>query len=370
MRLKAAIRAAFFFSFVMLSAFGFADIRTVRDMAGRDVRVPFDPDRIVCIGPGALRLIVYLQAENKVCGVEDMEKLNPRGRPYWIAHPELYDLPRCGPGGPAGINKKPDLEAVLSTAPQVIFITYMDGSLADEVQRILEIPVVVLTYGTFSTFDETVYKSLETAGKVLNREERSSDILEYIQSLRKDLERRSLVFNQDERPKVYIGGIGYRGSYGIESTEKEYVPFDWTGAANVAKGLKSRIGSHVFIDKEILLHTDPDIIFIDGGGLELVKESYRRSPEFYHALKAFTTGRVYTLLPFNYYTTNIGTALADAYAVGKILYKEGFEDVDPEKKADEIYAFLVGKPVYSAMKKDYGTIGRLAPFLQWHEIQF
>ena len=76
----------------------------VTDMAGRQVAVPLDPERIVCIGPGTLRLIVYLQAESKVAGVEDMEKMNPGGRPYWLAHPELADLPRCGPGGPASIN--------------------------------------------------------------------------------------------------------------------------------------------------------------------------------------------------------------------------------------------------------------------------
>lgn len=365
MMLKTAFRTAFF-SLAMLSAVVSADIRTVRDMAGRVVDVPFDPDRIVCVGPGALRLIVYLQAQDKVCGIEDMEKLNPEGRPYWIAHPELHGLPSCGPGGPAGINKKPDLEAVLSTAPQVIFITYMDGALADEVQRILEIPVVVLTYGPFATFDETVYHSLETAGKVLNREERAFEIREYIQFLRKDLKKRSEGKSQDARLRVYVGGIGHRGTHGIESTEKDYVPFDWIGAANVAKGLKSFMGSHVFIDKETLLHLDPDVIFIDGAGLELVVESYRRNPKLYDALKAFSMGRVYTLLPFNHYTTNIGTALADAYAVGKILHKEGFRDIDPEKKADEIYTFLVGKPVYPAMKKDYGTIGRLASFLKRH----
>ena len=109
-------------------------------MANREVTVPFDPNRILCIGPGALRLVVYLQAENRVVGVEDMEKMNPGGRPYWIAHPELHRLPRCGPGGPAGINKKPDLETLLSLAPDVVFVTYMEGPLADEVTRTLGFP--------------------------------------------------------------------------------------------------------------------------------------------------------------------------------------------------------------------------------------
>lgn len=46
----------------------------VTDMAERQVTVPDDPERIICLGPGTLRLIVYLQAESKVVGVEAMEK--------------------------------------------------------------------------------------------------------------------------------------------------------------------------------------------------------------------------------------------------------------------------------------------------------
>jgi len=336
---------------------------TVTDMAGRQVTVPFDPKRIVCIGPGALRLIVYIKAETKVVGVEDMEKRNPGGRPYWIAHPELHKLPRCGPGGPVSINKKPDLEALISVVPKVIFITYMEAGLADQVQRTLAVPVVVLDYGAFATFDEAVYNALLIAGKILNRKERADEVVDYIESLRRDLARRTLGVPDDKKPWVYVGGIGYRGAHGIESTEQHYIPFEWVRAKNVVKQVKPAIGSHVFLDKEMLLKLNPDIIFIDSGGLLLVAEDYYRKPEYYRALKAFSEKRVYTLLPFNWYATNIGTALADAYAIGKVLYPQRFKDIDPEKKADEIYTFLVGRPVYGQMKREYQAIGSPPVFL-------
>lgn len=112
---------------------------------------------------------------------------------------------------------------------------------------------------------------------------------------------------------------------------------------------------------EIIIH--PDVVFIDGGGLALVAADYHKNPSYYEALKAFSNRKVYTLLPFNWYTTNIGTVLADAFAVGKRLYPDRFEDVDPEETADAIYTFLVGKPVYRQMKRDYGPIGGKAPFL-------
>ena len=42
----------------------------------------------------------------------------------------------------------------------------------------------------------------------------------------------------------------------------------------------------------------------------------------------------------------MGVLLADAYAIGKILYPAAFSDIDPERKCDEIHTYLVGQPVY------------------------
>lgn len=353
-----------FFTLALFAIQTSASSLTVTDMVERKVNVPFDPERIICIGPGALRLIVYLDAQEKLSGVEDLEKKNPGGRPYWLAHPEIHDLPTCGPGGPTSINKKPDLEAVMSVSPDVIFITYMDKELADEVQATLNIPVVVLSYGTFANFDETVFSSLKLAGKILNRENRADDVVNYMISLKKDLEERTANIPALKMPRVFVGGIGYRGSYGIESTEKDYIPLSWINAINLAEQVEGRIGDHVLVDKETLLKLDPDVIFIDSGGVVLVEEDYSKKEDFYKALKAVKNRQVFMLLPFNWYTTNIETAMADAYAIGKILYGERFKDIDPEEKTDEIYTFMVGKPVYKDMKKDYGPIGDTAPFIK------
>ncbi|MEW6113804.1 MAG: iron ABC transporter substrate-binding protein, partial [Thermodesulfobacteriota bacterium] len=118
---------------------------TVTDIGGRVVEVPANPQRIICLSPGTLRLIVYLGASAKVVGVEDFEKTRPTGRPYILAHPELKKLPTVGPGGPGSINKEPDLEAVLKVKPDVIFISYIEPTNADALQKKIGIPVVVLS---------------------------------------------------------------------------------------------------------------------------------------------------------------------------------------------------------------------------------
>ena len=180
-----------------------------------------------------------------------------------------------------------------------------------------------------------------------------------MEAWQKDLARRGALAKT--RPGAYVGGIGFKGVHGIESTDPNYLPFRWVGAKNLAASPNK--AGHVMLDKEKLLGLNPECIFVDGGGLTLVAADYAKKPEFYKNLRAFQQGKVYLLHPFNWYTTNLGTALADAYAIGKILQPEEFKDVDIATKADEIYTFLLGRPVYAYMAKRYGPLGGAPAFL-------
>jgi iron complex transport system substrate-binding protein len=334
----------------------------IQDMAGREVTVPYDPNRIICIAPGTLRLVIYLKAKDKVVGVEDIEKKFPRMRPYWMATSELGRLPSIGPGGPNAIDREPDLEKVLAVRPDVIFITYMERETADALQKKIGIPVVVLSYGPFGTFSPLVYDSLRVVGKILGREERSQAVVHYIKDAQRDLMSRVKGYPDKKKPTVYVGGVGFKGTHGIESTETIYPPFDWIQARNVAFSQDKE--GHFFIDKERLLSWNPEMIFLDSGGSGIIRQDYQKKPEFYRALRAFRNRAVYTLYSFNWYMTNIGTVIADAYAAGKILYPDRFADIHPDAKADDIYTYLVGRALYRKMEEVHGPLGGVPSFLK------
>jgi len=327
---------------------------TITDMGQRKVVVPADVKRIIAIGPGALRLICYLDAKDKVAGIENFEKVRGKGRPYWLASPELKKLPVIGPGGPQHINKEPDLEAVLKVKPDVIFATYMKNPTANVLQKKIGIPVVILTFGTFPAFDEKVYDSLRLAGKILKKENRAEAVVDFIEAARKDLLKRTEGVDPNKKPTVYIGGIGFRGLQGIESTNPTYIPLQWVRANNIAAGISK--ANYLFIDREKLLMWNPDIIFVDGAGYGLIKQDFQKKPQFYQSLKAFQNGHVYVFLPFIYYVANVGTAIADAYGAGKVLYPERFTDINLPEKADAVYTFLVGAPVYKEMAREFGQL--------------
>ncbi|MGI6554838.1 MAG: iron ABC transporter substrate-binding protein [Bacillota bacterium] len=333
-----------------------ADQVTITDMVGREVSVGSQPaERIVAIGPGALRLCCYVDGIKKVVGVEQIEIDNPMGRPYFYAFPELKDLPVIGPGGP---NNVPDPEKILAVQPDVIFSTYTtEKASIDELQDKTGIPVIALSYGKVSVFDEDVNKSLELIGKVVGEEEKAQKVISYIEECKQDLDRRTKQIPDNQKPSVYIGALSFKGTHGIESTQGDYSLFKAVNAKNVAERIKQE-GS-VMIDKEKLLEWDPDIIFIDLAGYQMVREDYRKNEKFYYTLSAVREGGLYSQLPYNFYSTNIGTAIANAYYLGKVLYPEQFQDIDPEEKADEIYQALLGKKLYSRVAEDYGGFGKL-----------
>ncbi|MFV9568005.1 iron ABC transporter substrate-binding protein [Thermoanaerobacter mathranii] len=332
---------------------------TVTDLVGRQVEIKTPVHKVVGIGPGALRLITYIDGIDRVAGVENIDKKFTNGRTYnVIFQDKLAQLPTIGQGGP---DSTPDAEKLIEINPDVIFvISLLDKAKADDLQAKTGIPVVVLSYGKLGTFEEDVYTSLKIIGKIMGKEDRAKEVVDYIKGVQKDLQDRTKDISEDKKPTVYIGALGFKGAHGIESTQGNYPPFMAVNARNVADTLGQK-GS-VMIEKEKLLDWNPDIIFIDEGNFDLVKQDYQKNPDFYKNLKAVKNDNVYGILPYNQYNTNIDTALADSYWVGKVLYPEQFKDIDPAEKAKEIYTLFfgeAGKGVYDKMKEVYGGFEKI-----------
>ena len=336
--------------FVMLLGIGLSGICLaqtphaviVKDMAGREIRVKAQVEKVVGIEAGALRILVYLDAAPRVVGVEDTEK-KELTKPYLMAHPELAKLPSIGPihGG--------DAELIMAQKPDVIFWTSATAGNADALQQKTGIPVVVLNYGDLDNQKSIFYQALRITAKVLHKQARAEKLIGYIEAQIKNLDGRTQKAPQNQT--VYVGGVSFRGAHGMTSTEPDYAPFRYVNAKNAAAGIGLE---HIFIEKEKLIQWNPDKIFIDTGGYQLVLNDLAAGSTLAQSLQAVKNGQLYTVLPYNWYTTNFETVLANAFYIGKVLYPAQFQDVTPETKADEIYKMFVGKGVYGEMKKMYG----------------
>lgn len=328
---------------------------TVKDLLGREVKIKGRAKKVVAIGAGSLRLYCYVGSPDKIVGIERIDNGSTKGRPYMMANQSLAKLPVIGQGGP---NNAPDVEKILAVKPDVIFTTYAENKTAvDNLQSKTGIPVIALDYGKVSTFDPAVYSSINIIGKVIGEEKRAKEVVDYMEKCKSDLNNRTKDIPDSKKPTAYAGGLAHKGEHGIESTQGNYSLFNAVHAKNVVDEI-GKTGS-IMIDKEKLLKWNPDKIFVDFSGIRLIKEDYKKNPQFYKNLSAFKNGEVYSILPYNWYWTNIEVAMSDAYYIGKVLYPEQFKDVDPAKKADEIYKFLLGKELYSDISKDYGGFNKI-----------
>lgn len=318
---------------------------TLTDMAGRSVTVG-EVKRAVAVGPGILRLFFYLDAQDTIGGIEEAEKRwDPIGKDYSMtkAFDALKDLPVIGPGGPG---KPPVPELILKVKPDLVVMSsvLMEVYDPDRLQAEIGCPVMVLGLGTPGYVDvQGLKKALTALGKALNREERARELGAAMEGLVSDLDRRTKPISS--RPKVYVGAVSFKGAQPFTSTQYPYPPLMWLNTPMISDRYAKAEG-YLSLEFEVFFKEQPEVVFIDEGNLELVKEDFKKDPRRYCLIKAFRDGHVYGVLPFNYYWTNVSTAFADAYFIGKVLYPEGFKDVDPIRKADEIFKTFLGEPLY------------------------
>lgn len=314
-------------------------LRTLTDAAGRQVEIPQEVKSIVCVNVCTLRFTTYMGAADLVVGVEQNEVEQRISKPFNYFNHDLFStLPVMGDNG------KTYDEEIVKIGPDVIMAN-TDKESADALQAKTGIPVVVVPLSE-GMMDESVFEMLRVMGEVYGLEDRAKELGDYITSLEADLKARTESIPDSEKPSVYVGGVSFKGAHGFEGTEAGYAPFAALGANNLAD--QTGQAGAFSIDPEQVLQWDPDVIFLDFNGMELINEDYAKNPDFYNGLSAVKNGRVYSQISFRSSATNTELALADAYYAGKVLYPDAFADVDPAEKFNEIFEMFLGvKDAYS-----------------------
>jgi iron complex transport system substrate-binding protein len=224
------------------------------------------------------------------------------------------------------------------------------------------VPVIVLQYGNLGKYRMALFQSLRIMGEVMGKRERAENVIAFFEDLIADLKNRTADIPDDERPACFVGGIAYRGPHGFQSTEPNYPPFIFVNARNLAHGpsMKENALQHSSIAKEKIVAWDPDYLFLDLSTLQMGENAgglfELKTDPAYRGLTAVQNGKVYGVLPYNWYTQNFGSILADAYFIGKLLYPQKFVDVVPAARADQIYTFLVGEPVFAGINAAFGHL--------------
>jgi len=326
------------------------DTITVTDAIGREIKVPANASKIVCIGAGALRLYSYVGDVKKLLAVEEIEGSRTTARiaqrAYQIANEDLFakliaDGKTAGAGGPQA--QILNTERLAELAPDLIFSCL---SLSEEQliagEQAIGCPIVTLRYGNEKAFSNELITSLKVIGKAVNRETRANKLCDYINTLKQEL----ASYRSDESESVYLACNSNWGVKGFLSTAKNYPLFTVSGIKNVLDNGEFAL-TDGYADLEAVVNSGADKIILDAGGLETFKGEYTEAngtlAPALEAFDAFKNKEVYLIMPNNAYDANVETYFINAFYCVNVAYGK---NIDIEKKANEITKEFLGKELY------------------------
>ena len=325
---------------------------TVTDMIGREVAVtPGSYKNVVCVGAGALRMYTYVGDVDLLSGVEDIDNtsLEERpmmfdavARPYILAYGEAFtELPSCGVGGPMA--QTPEAEKILACGPDIVISEYEDVQIADALQEQLGVPVITLSAGPMGVFDDAFVGSMQLLGTVFGKEERAAELVDFVETEAAEISQRTADVAEEEKPGVYICGLGNWGTTDHLMTAEKYISFNIANVKNVLSGTGMEGVQPIEEEKFVSLGEDMDIMIMDAAAVKNIAPLYEEEPTMFDTCKAWQDGEVYLEMAYNAYYTNFEIALINSWFVGKTVYPELFEDIDLTEKTNEVTQAFFGK---------------------------
>lgn len=331
---------------------------TLTDMIGRELTLsPATYRRVVCIGAGALRMYSYIGDVDLLCGVEDIDNdtlaerpkmFDAVARPYVLAYGDTFrTLPSCGVGGPNA--QAAEAEKILVCEPDIVISEYEDVEKADALQEQLGVPVVTLRTGPNGVFDDAFAQSMELLGKVFGKEERAQSLLSFLNGEIAALTERTASISDEEKPAVYICGLGNWGTTNHLMTAQNYAAFNLANVRNVVTDLGKDGIQAIEAEKFAALGEETDIMILDAAAVKNIAPLYQEDPTMFDTCKAWRNGEVYLEMAYNAYYTNYEIALINAWFIAKTVYPEQFSDIDMTEKTNEITQEFLGQPLAEAI---------------------
>ena len=286
---------------------------TVTDMIGREVSViPGSYKRVVCVGAGALRMYSYIGDVNLLAGVEDIDNTT-------LA------------------------EKILACEPDIVISEFEDVEKSDALQQQLGVPVITLKSGSKGVFDDSFAGCMELLGKLFGMEEKAQTLLTFIEKETAAIQDRVAGIPEEEKPSVYICGLGNWGTTNHLMTAENYVSFEVAGVKNVVSGLEMTGIGAIEAEKFVELSEQMDIVIMDAAAVKNIKPLYQEDPTMFDTCKAWQNGEVYLEMAYNAYYTNFEIALINTWFIAKTVYPEAFADVDMTAKTNEVTKMFLGE---------------------------
>lgn len=218
---------------------------TVKDMAGREVTLEKQPERIVSGYYISSSACIALGLTDKMVGIEDKSAKRPI---YKLAAPALIDLPNVGSA------KAFDLEACIATEPDLVILPMKQKDTAQTLQEMGIATLLVLPES-----HEQLIEMFTLIGTATNTVKQAEKLISYYNTKLSAVDELARDIPDDEKPVVYLGST----SDILRTAPREMYQaslITTAGGKNAGDVLEG--SSWTDIDNETFLTMNPDIIVI------------------------------------------------------------------------------------------------------------
>lgn len=218
---------------------------TVKDMAGREVTLEKQPERIVSGYYISSSACIALGLTDKMVGIEDKSAKRPI---YKLAAPALIDLPNVGSA------KAFDLEACIATEPDLVILPMKQKDTAQTLQEMGIATLLVLPES-----HEQLIEMFTLIGTATNTVKQAEKLISYYNTKLSAVTELTRDIPDDEKPVVYLGST----SDILRTAPREMYQaslITTAGGKNAGDVLEG--SSWTDIDNETFLTMNPDIIVI------------------------------------------------------------------------------------------------------------
>ena len=315
------------------------EYREVVDQAGRTVKVPKDPKRVVItFWPMGSAYTLFQGSAETIVGMDPAMVSVAKNSLLTRIDPNIANVDSSFINADGVINE----ESLMKLNPDLALIpAYATDQL--EIFEKLEVPTIVfdVTVEDFNTV-ETFMSWVDLLGKALGKESKATAIREYGEKTLKEIAERTKNLSEADKPKALLL-ISYDEAGKSTSGEKQFARFELesTGAIHVARDVKENF---IKLDMEQIYKWNPDIIYLSTFTAYKPEDLYNNTAaanDDWSQVKAVKNKNVhkFPIGIFHWYPPSADAPLALLW-LAKNNNPDLFKDVDLSKRIKDYYKDL------------------------------
>jgi iron complex transport system substrate-binding protein len=336
---------------------------TVTDLAGRTIKVPAEPHRILLGESRLLSALALLEGQKPLARVVgwqgDLPTMDPQTyEAYAQRFPEIRQIPLIGKATEDSISD----EKALALKPDVaIFSVAGHGpSRYNALVKQLEATGTTVVFVDFRVHPlQNTLPSIKLLGEVLHREKEADAYIQFYQQHLARVQRVVNAIPASQRPKVFVDMLAGVWDAGCCHTAGkgnfgEFV--DAAGGRNIAAGLLPGVLGDISMEQVIAAQPDvyiatgsrtkPGLASLRVGALTSEQDADASLAQLaarpgFDAIKAIHDGRVHGI-SHNYYDSPYNIVAIEAFA--KWFYPQQFSTLDVHATERELYSRFLAIP--------------------------